>query len=174
MKNTDKINKLRKIKYELLSIGTGAIVAMSLTACSSDNKEEKKQEDALKNEKKLVKEINGNVKKGDTKVFEPGEHYISVRVIGSYQEEEYYKVTDNHEYNCTGSAISNIPEGYKLYTILPITRKHGYGSTTAGYEAWFVNTEIVEVKATYNKYYDNYGYYDFGKVIENNKVKTYK
>ena len=41
MKNTEKINKLRKIKYELLSIGTGAIVAMSLTACSSDNKEEK-------------------------------------------------------------------------------------------------------------------------------------
>ena len=170
MKNKDKLNKLRRIKLALMSTGLATITALSLSSCSNNNANDNNQE-KQENQNKLVKEITGDAKKDSTKVFEPGEHYISVRVIGDYCHEEFY---DEDVYGYTGSAISNIPEGYKLYTILPITRKHGYGSTTAGYEAWFVNTEKVEVKATYNKYYDNYGYYDFGKVIENNKVKTYK
>ena len=102
--------------------------------------------------------IVGNVEPGSVKTFDVGEHVISVRIY------------DKKKYSSCTYAINNTPEGYEVFDVDPVTGTSGYSSVTAGYDIWFKNTEPVEVEASYNDVYENYGYYTFGKVIEKEKV----
>ena len=158
MENKKKIELLKKLKKSLLITGLLTTGALTVTGCSNS---EKTEEVSYVSQDELVKELQGDVKAGETKTFEPGEHYILVRV----PEKNPY---DNDD--IPGYAINNMPEGYSVYSISPFSEKLGYGSATGGHDIWFVNDETVEVTATYNECYKAYGFYTFGEVV-NEKTK---
>ena len=112
------------------------------------------------NDKKIETTIETDLV--DEKTFDVGEHYIRIRVSE--------KIANKNKHSVTG--IDEIPEGYKVYSITPYTSKVGSGSSTAGFDIWFVNTEEVKVKATYNKDTKQYGYNTFGEVVEKQKQLT--
>ena len=151
-------DKLLGLKKKLLILGLLTTGAVSVTGCGNKNVSEQtvyvQQDD-------LIKELQGDVAENSTKTFEPGEHYLLVRVP---ERDSYYND------DIPGYAINNIPDGYVVYSISPFTEKMGYGSATGGHDIWFVNDETVEVTATYNDYYKTYGYYTFGEVV-NEKTK---
>ncbi len=151
------------------AIAIGGIVGLTAAAIFASAYNLKTKEGTIQptettiEETKLIDVINGDIEVGTPKTFEPGEHYISVRMPQTWNPFENGSIT--------GLAVNNIPEGYDIYQINPYTEKVGYGSATGGYDIWFVNTETVEVTATYNEYYDTNGYYTFGTVVEE-KVLT--
>ena len=137
----------------------GTMIVAGITKCNAKKDKEVQATRELTLNESLVKELSGEVDENSTKIFDEGEHILSVRVNYRY----------NNQY--VDYAVNNIPEGYDIYQINPYTEKVGYGSATGGYDIWFVNTETVEVTATYNEYYDTNGYYTFGTVVEE-KVLT--
>lgn len=107
------------------------------------------------NQTELVDIINDGVQYGDVKVFEPGEHYVSVRV----------NVANDYNHTMTGSAINNIPEGYSVFQIVPFENNIRVVDV-GGYDIWFVNDQTVEVTASYHEHFGNWGYYTFGTIVE--------
>lgn len=93
--------------------------------------------------------------KPENKTYAPYEHVIFKRYIlnNAYVEEIY-----------GGQVI--IPEGYEILEIESVTKKSGYGSRTAGFDVWFINTKPVEAEAVYNQSFEYYDYSEPGKVIE--------
>lgn len=158
MENKKKIKSLKELKKGLLVLGLLTTGAVTVTGCG--NKDVSEQTVYVQQDD-LVKELQGDVAENSTKTFEPGEHYLLVRVPEKSS-------IDNDE--IPGYAINNIPDGYVVYSISPFNEKLGYGSATGGHDIWFVNDETVEVTATYNDYYKTYGYYTFGEVV-NEKTK---
>lgn len=158
MENKKKIKSLKELKKGLLVLGLLTTGTITLSGC--ENKDATEQTVYVEQDD-LVKELQGDVTANSTKTFEPGEHYLLVRV-------PEYDSIDNDE--IPGYAINNIPDGYVVYSISPFNEKLGYGSATGGHDIWFVNDEPVEVTATYNDYYKTYGYYTFGEVV-NEKTK---
>ena len=158
MENKKKIKSLKELKKGLLVLGLLTTGTVSLTGCGNKDVSE---QTAYVQQDDLVKELQGDVAANSTKTFEPGEHYLLVRVPEKSS-------IDNDE--IPGYAINNIPDGYVVYSISPFNEKLGYGSATGGHDIWFVNDETVEVTATYNDYYKTYGYYTFGEVV-NEKTK---
>ena len=151
-------NKLLGLKKKLLILGLLTTGAVTVTGCGDTEVTEQYESNGTNGT--LLDEINGDVKLGDTKVFEEGEHYIVVRV-----PMVTLRLDESSEY-----AINNIPDGYSVYTITPYTEPDlGNGSETGGHDIWFVNDEPVEVTATYNEHYKLYGYYSFGKVLQKTK-----
>ena len=154
---------------KLFITGVGTVVLAGLIGCCIGltlGKKVKTQEGQMQQiettqETDIEDNIKGNIQLGEEKTFAPGEHYICVRVS---QHSNGY----NND-SLPGDAISNIPEGYEVYTILSYTNKEGYGSTTGGYDVWFVNNKEVKVKATYNERHQVNGYYTFGEVVEKQK-----
>ena len=118
-------------------LGVGAIVG--ITYNNKDN-----------NQKDLVK-------KDSKKIFDEGEHFISVRIP--------YELNPN---DCT----IGVHEGYEVFDITPYTVSTIFGSKTKEYDVWYKNTEEVRVSATYNKELNQYGYYTFGEVVEKEKTLT--
>ena len=108
----------------------------------------------------LVDVINDNVQVGEVKVFEPGEHYISVRI-------SELNISENGDITYS---VNNIPEGYRVYQIIPYENDLDTDSSN-GYDVWFVNDKTVEVTATYSENLGNNGYYQFGSIVEQN-VRT--
>ena len=151
-------DKLLGLKKKLLILGLLTTGAVTVTGCGNKDTDE---QTSYVEQDDLVKELQGDVTANSTKTFEPGEHYLLVRV----PEKNSF---DNDE--IPGYAINNIPDGYVVYSISPFNEKLGYGSATGGHDIWFVNDETVEVTATYNDYYKTYGYYTFGEVV-NEKTK---
>lgn len=158
MENKKKIKSLKELKKGLLVLGLLTTGTITLSGCG--NKDTNEQTSYVEQDD-LVKELQGDVAANSTKTFEPGEHYLLVRVPEQSS-------IDNDE--IPGYAINNIPDGYVVYSISPFNEKLGYGSATGGHDIWFVNDETVEVTATYNNYYKSYGYYTFGEVV-NEKTK---
>jgi hypothetical protein len=168
--------KNRKYKEsEVLGLGLGigsVVLAATIGTCVGltvgknkiQTKEGTMQQIETTQETELIDNIQGNIELGEEKIFEPGEHYICVRMP---QNSDGY----NNDY-IEGAAISNIPEGYTVYQIDPYVNKYGHGSGTGGYDIWFVNTETVRVIATYSDDYEANGYYTFGTVVEDNKTLT--
>ena len=161
-------NNLIELRKIILTFGILSTGSLTLTGCNK--KREVKQSTiyatpTLTTETPTIEETNNEniiidgVEENQSKIFKPGKHYISVRVN---QENHYAN-------NIEGNAINNIPEGYEIYTIYPITGEIYKGSQTTGYEVWFVNNETVEVTSSYNEELEIYGFYDFGKVIEKTK-----
>lgn len=159
-------------REELFAVGVGVgsiVFAATIGTCigiAIHNDKIKTKEGTMQpieaaQETELIDVINGDVQVGDTKTFEPGEHYICVRMP---QNVDGYNV-DIIE----GAAINNIPEGYEVYQISPYIEKTGTGSGTGGYDIWFVNTETVKVTATESEGNEKPGYYTFGTVVEDNK-----
>ena len=141
-----------------LGIVLGGVVALG--SCSKKDKETTPEDDIV-TRTELSDIIVGNVEPDSIKVFDEGEHYISVRISANI-----FKNANSIE----GYAINNIPEGYEIYEIIPYNTAYDYGSKTGGYDIWFKNTEPVEVHATYNEGYEQYGYFTFGEVVEKEKV----
>ena len=159
---------------KLFITGVGTVVLAGLIGCCIGltlGKKVKTQEGQMQQiettqeateETQLVDNLNKkDIKLGEEKTFEPNEHYICVRMPQKTDGYDTYKIE--------GAAIGNIPEGYEIYTILTYDKKVGTGSTTGGYDIWFVNNKTVKVKATYSEQYKNNGYYTFGKVVEKEK-----
>ena len=121
-------------------------------------------------EDNLANQLISTVNQEEEKTFKKGEHYICVRISHHSKSMGMNNLYDNDE--LATLAISNIPEGYEVYSITPYTSKVGSGSSTAGFDIWFVNTEEVKVKATYNKDTKQYGYNTFGEVVEKQKQLT--
>lgn len=130
-------------------------LCVGTTSCIKKSEEEK-QTNVITNDS-LKEKITGNVDKGSVKTFNEGEHVLSVRV--SYNA---------YNISLKGYAVNNIPEGYEVFEVTTYQMR-GEGRTE-GYDIWFKNTEKVEVEATYNDVFNNYGYYTFGKVVEKEKV----
>lgn len=146
----------------VIAISIGGIAMIS---CSLKKQEKEKANipaDNVITRTDLQNEINGNVNSDSTKIFNEGEHILSVRV----------KYEKNKNDVLAGYAINNIPEGYEIFEITPYIVDVGYeyGSATTGYDIWFKNTEKVEVEASYNEVFKQYGYYTFGKLVEDEKV----
>jgi len=123
----------------------GIASAVLLSGCSVSK-------DVAKTNLKYSYEINnellfGNYQEGDTKIFEPFSHYISIKLRN---EETLYG---------DATVINNIPDGYQIYSI--------FSSDDKCYHVWFVNTKEVKCTATYNAWH--IGFYNFGEVIENTK-----
>ncbi len=166
MKKISKETKETKSIKVLASLTTIAVLSggFGLTGCS--NNKQGHQEARTVTNTELSDIIVGNVEPDSIKTFDVGEHIISVRV--SYN---HYN-SNGHENNniLAGYAVNNMPEGYEVFQITPYARYVGYGSETGGYDIWFRNTEPVEVHATYNDVFNQYGYYTFGEVTEKEKV----
>lgn len=139
--------------------------AVALGSCSKKDKETIPEDDIV-TKTELSDIIVGNVEPGSVKTFDVGEHIISVRVSYNHFNSNGY---ENNNL-LTGYAVNNIPEGYEVFQITPYERYVGEGSETGGYDIWFRNTEPVEVHVTYNEVFNQYGYYTFGEVIEEEKV----
>lgn len=139
-----------------LAIGTMIIVGITKYNAKKDMEVQATRELTLN--ESLVKELSGEVDENSTKIFDEGEHILSVRVNYRY----------NNQY--VDYAVNNIPEGYEIFDIEPYTIQAGRGSQTQGFDIWFKNTEPVEVHATYNEGYEQYGYFTFGEVVEKEKV----
>ena len=160
----DYKEKRRKENFEL--IGTTALIAFTiggvvLTSCAKNSK--KDEESVVPTEQVDLENIlMGEVNPDSVKTFEEGEHVLSVRVTYGL----------NHNKDLTGYVINNMPEGYEVFQVTPSIDYVGYhyGSATNGYDIWFKNTEPVEVHATYNEALEQYGYFTFGEVIEEEKV----
>ena len=151
--------KRKKENLEMIGtaiVGTILIGGGALVACS--NKDIPAEDIVTKTS--LRNEINDDIVSNETKIFAKGEHVLSVRVR--------YDRHNNDE--LAGYAVNNTPEGYEVFQVTPYIVKVGYGSETDGYDIWFKNTEPVEVEASYNTTLKQYGYYTFGKVIEDEKV----
>lgn len=121
-------------------------------------------------ETNIADQLISTAQQGEEKTFEAGEHYLCVRIAHHSDHLGMNSWKENDEVDTL--AISNIPEGYEVYSITPYTTKVGNGSTTAGYDVWLVNTEKVKVTATYNNQTKQYGYYTFGEVVEEEKQLT--
>lgn len=133
------------------------------TTTYSRKKEQKAEEVQTTKQTELSDVIVGDVGPDSVKVFDEGQHYISVRISAKNRV-----ATSDIE----GYAINNIPEGYEIYEITPYNTWRDRGSQTNGFDIWFVNTEPVEVHASYNDEYDQYGYFTFGEVVEEEKTLT--
>ena len=151
-----------KQKHEILDDIVPALLIGSVMTCVivgamaiSNAKEKEKQAQQVRENNELADAIIGNVEPNEVKVFNEGEHYLSVRL--------YENSTQTVQY-----AVNNIPEGYEVYDIMP----YEVDGNTEGYDIWFTNTEQVEVQASYNTEYDQYGYYTFGDPIEKGKTLT--
>lgn len=158
---------LKKVKVPLSGIAgiaaLSTIIIIGTTHCNKDKKSEipePEQATATTLYDSLEKQLAGNVEPDSVKTFDEGEHILSIRVK--------YDWANNDE--LAGYAINNIPEGYEVFQITPYTDFVNNGSATEGYDIWFKNTEPVEVHASYNDVFENYGYYTFGEVIEEEKV----
>lgn len=147
-----------------LAAAVGTCIGLTIGKSSIQTKEGTIQPVEPVTQSELIDEVMGDVQVGDTKIFEPGEHYISVRIQCNTNG---YNVDD-----VPGLAINNIPDGYEVYQIVPFDEKQGSGSAIGGYDVWYVNTETVEAIATYNEYYDMNGYYTFGTVVEDTNLLT--
>ena len=121
-------------------------------------------------EDNLANQLISTANQKEEKTFKKGEHYICVRISHHSNIRVSEKIANKNKHSVTG--IDEIPEGYKVYSITPYTVKVGRGSATGGYDIWYVNTEEVKVKATYNKDTKQYGYYTFGEVVEKQKQLT--
>lgn len=156
-----------KILGVVVGVGIVTFIGLGVWKLNTKSKEGQMQPETVQEttqETSILDNINGNIQYGEEKICEPGEHYICVRMP---QNSNGYDTN-----NIPGAAISNIPEGYEVYTILSYTYKVGYGSATGGYDIWFVNTEKVKVTATYSDQYGKVGYYTFGTVVEQEKQLT--
>lgn len=154
MLRKEKLKKLKKSLFVLSLLTTGSF---ALTGCGSIEKEEWENM-FVEPENELLNEINGNINPDSEKTFGVGEHYLMVRVPTKYDIDDIGKITNY--------AINSIPDGYEVYEITPYTEYVSRGSQTGGHDIWFVNNKEVVVKASYNKYYENYGYYSFGEVVQ--------
>ena len=134
------------------------IAFASIVGCSKKTSEEETQSTITTLNNSLEEQLAGNVEPGSVKTFDVGQHVISVRV--------YYM----HNYDGITYTVNNTPEGYEVFDVDPVTIKNGYGSSTGGFDIWFKNTEPVEVEASYNEIFNNYGYYTLGKVVEKEEV----
>ena len=104
--------------------------------------------------------IGGTIAPNSKKVFDKGQHFISIRIPNrneiSNEEVVNYAVNNNHE-------------GYNIYQITPYTNME---TNTNGYDIWFVNNQPVEVEATFNNTLKQFGYYSFGKPVDKDKILT--
>ena len=90
----------------------------------------------------------------EKKVYQPYEHVYFQRFYNDTYTEDIY-----------GGQII-IPEGYEILEIENVIKKAGYGSRTAGFDVWFINTKTVEVEPVYNGAYGYYDYSQAGTVLE--------
>ena len=141
-----------------LTIGTMAVAGITKRNAKKNSEVQATRELTL--DESLVKELSGEVNENSIKTFDEGEHILSVRVNYRY----------NNQY--VDYAVNNTPEGYEIFDIEPYTIQAGRGSQTQGFDIWFKNTEPVEVHASYNETLDQYGYFTFGEVVENEKTLT--
>ena len=108
---------------------------------------------------KSNEQILNNVKEGDTEVFEPYKHVFYIRCLDNCNIEE--NMTKRIE----------VPEGYEILSLIPVIDGNSCNhiSITRGYDIWYVNTERVEVTATYDEVSKKYDYITFGKSISDEK-----
>ena len=166
----NKISKKGTNNEQIILRTKTAVLAASMTligttlastvGCSKQTPEDKIQQTNATLYGGLEEQLAGNVEKGELKTFDVGQHLISVRI--------YYK----NNYPSATYSINDPPEGYEVFDIVPFTIVENYGSSTVGYDIWFKNTEPVEVHASYNDDYDQYGYFTFGEVVEEEKTLT--
>lgn len=157
---------IRGVVIPLTTVLTFIVGGWALVSCSYSKKQAEIEADSNTTNEELQKQIIGNVEPDSVKTLDVGEHIISVRV-------SYNHFNSNGQENnnlLAGYAVNNIPEGYEVFQITPYERYVGEGSETGGYDIWFRNTEPVEVHVTYNEVFNQYGYYTFGEVIEEEKV----
>lgn len=161
MINESKKKKLKDIAEVTIALAIIGIPAFAVGAlvgsCAKRKNNDKCEKSEIQNE--LLDVLTQDIDQNSIKVFEEGKHYISVRIPDTV-------INKSPCDNITGYAINNIPEGYDVYEIFSYEKE----GNTKGYDIWFINTEPVEVHATYNELYNNYGYYTFGEVIEEEKV----
>ena len=105
--------------------------------------------------------IGGEIAPDSKKVFDKGQHYISVRIAPNFER--------TFDGEIVSYAINKTPEGYDIYQITPYTDSK---LSTNGYDIWFVNNQPVEVEATYNTSLQQFGYYSFGKPVNKDKTLT--
>lgn len=139
-------------------ITMGGLLGASLISGGCSKRVEEEEENTITQEKSLS-EINGDISKNDTTILEAGKHVLSVRV-------SYYGRNDS----LAGYAVNNIPAGYEVFDITPYAQGVNHYTPTVGYDIWFKNTEPVKVTATYNEVFDQYGWYTFGEVVEEEKT----
>ena len=152
------INIKGAIEFSMIIAFTTGMICM--VACDKKNAKNQTPEPVIVETKQAsnLDIITGNVEEGSVKTFDVGQHVVSARVY-------YDNNRDNIEY-----AVNNIPDGYEVFDVEPLTAARGSGSTTVGFDIWFKNTKPVKVTSSYSEIFNNYGYYTFGEVIEKEKV----
>ena len=146
----------------LIIISIAISTISSLSACGTETTESKKEihkaeNDINKYRSKENKIYSDELRENTT--LEAGQHYVFTRIVLSSRPE-----------NVKGGGFYSVPDGYEVFTINNFNEFYGDGSQTKGYDIWFVNTKKVKVKAVYSEDYQNYGYYDFGTVVEEKKL----
>ena len=100
------------------------------------------------------------VNEGDYKIFQPEEHYFTVRKTSK---------------DCDPSILEEFetPEGYAVYGVVPYCDKDGDKIIDEGFRVDYVNTEPVVVYAHYNDKTGKYDYETSGYVLQTEKVREY-
>lgn len=132
-----------------------------LTEQMDEYSEEKAEKKVIEEIRTALEQIEENTQENTTKIFEPYEHLLFVRVDTFIE-----KGIAEH---ISGGNI-NIPEGYKVIDIENYIVTERYSSQTGGYDIWFTNEVPVEVKSIYNESLGKYDYSNFGTPIEE-KIK---
>lgn len=109
----------------------------------------------------ITLEETEEVNEGDYKIFQPEEHYFTVRKTSK---------------DCDPSILEEFetPEGYAVYGVVPYCDKDGDKIIDEGFRVDYVNTEPVVVYAHYNDKTGKYDYETSGYVLHTEKVREYK
>ena len=107
-----------------------------------------------------IEETTEEVKEGDYKIFQPEEHYFTVRKTSK---------------DCDPSILKEFetPEGYEVYGVVPYCDKDGDKVIDEGFRVDYVNTEPVVVYAHYNTETGKYDYETPGYVLHEEKVRNF-
>jgi hypothetical protein len=167
--NNKGLNKISK-KIVLFTMAASCLV-LPLTGCSSKTNNEDKLA-----EEQYMEYNQGNVpateylmisqeaNDGDVVTFEPGKQLVYVRVT-----------YPNCDITPSVGGL-RVPEGYSIYFIEPVIKHNTENdsvSETIGYDAWFINTQEVEVTAVFDAYHGSYSFNTFGTPKEYENIKRY-
>lgn len=149
MERTEKMEK-RMLKFYAVGFGVG-VVTLAYLGILGANAILKTKEGQMQPIETSIEQTE-EIKEGDSKVFQEGEHWYTVRIKSK---------------DCDPCVLNDCetPEGYRAEGVVPYCIKEGDKVIDEGFRIDYSNTEPVVVYAHYNEETGKYDYENPGFVI---------
>ena len=142
---------------KVIKVAVGVIVVSSIASSILKLVEQPKTGTIQTTETTI--EQTEEIKEGDYKIFEPGEHWYTLLLPSK---------------DCDPCILNDCetPEGYRAEGVVPYCIKEGDKVIDEGFRIDYSNTEPVVVYAQYNEQTGKYDYEHPGYVLQEVKTKT--